>query len=194
MSLDIPIVKEKASGKKYNKRGLKVTKKVSPKSDRQKPELKLLFEKIRQKKERDAERKKNLNSIKDDDKETSERKKVLVRKEESIESVSDILMGGHSVVPKLSNFGASPLKISQGDGKVRKLVNNMEKKIEECGIKRNKDKPKNKNVDILKISSSPISKKKSVSPLRHRKISRQKSEKIIAGVSEKNLTVGSNSI
>ena len=94
VSLNNPIIKEKASGKKYSKRGLKVTKKVSPKSDKKKPELKLLFEKIRQKKERDAERKKNLNSIKDDDKETSERKKVLVRKEESIESVSDILKGG----------------------------------------------------------------------------------------------------
>ena len=75
-----------------------MTKKVSPESDKKKPELKLLFEKIRQRKERDAERKKNLNSIKDDDKETSERKKVLVRKEESIESVSDMLRGGGTVL------------------------------------------------------------------------------------------------
>ena len=56
------------------------------------------------------ERKKNLNSIKDDDKETSERKKVLVRKEESIESVSDILRGGAQCCTKTDKFWCKPPK------------------------------------------------------------------------------------
>ena len=48
-----PILKNMASGKKTN-RGKIVTKKTSPK--REKSELKLLFEKIRKKKEREAEK------------------------------------------------------------------------------------------------------------------------------------------
>ena len=55
-SQNSPNFNELASGKKSSRRGRLVTKKISPKNKNRPPELKILFEKIRMKKEMAAVR------------------------------------------------------------------------------------------------------------------------------------------
>ena len=79
---------EKASGKKPYRKGVIVTKKISPKSDKRRPDLRKLFDKIRKKKEMEAERKRR-SSI-------DTERKIEAECRNEVEKESDgILRGGH---------------------------------------------------------------------------------------------------
>ena len=184
------------SGRKRN-RGKRVTKKTSPKRENVKPELKLLFEKIRKKKkEREAER---LISNEKNDEKTSLDEKNTNGKEFGTR-VSESGVG--PIFAQKSLFGAGPKHNSQGERQksVRDIVNTLEKNT----IKKDEKKPEllrrkapnierniGKKIDILRIKNSPIS-KKSVTPTRKSKLSEKKSEKIIDKISDENLICEDN--
>ena len=115
-----------ASEKKIN-RGKSVTKKISPKLENAKPELKLLFEKLRKKKEREAEsiifdeRKKEKTSL--------DEKKIVEK--ETRNKVCESGLGPD--IARNSLFGAGPRQDSRGERQksVRDLINTLEKNINE---------------------------------------------------------------
>ena len=140
--------------------------------------MKLLFEKIRKKKEREAE-KIIFDEKKNDEKTSLDEKRIDEKK--ITKKVCESKMG--PVFAQKSLFGAGPIQDSRGERQksVRDLINTLEENINEKDEKKPKistAKNTRKKIDILRMKSSPISiSKKSVTPTRKSKFSEKKSQK-----------------
>ena len=162
-SQNSPNRSELASGKKNVRRGRLVTKKVSPKNRPRPPELKLLFEKIRMRKELAAVKKINGNENSQGMSPNSQRE--LKENASGKKSPNKDLIKGGDIQP-------------QGDGKsvkciVRKFENRIEENYRENYLKTkptqpSSNKPQNKKrVDVLRKISTPI--RKTASPSEKRR-------------------------